>query len=724
MKGTQIEGGVLGRDCAWGSSVEFAHKLGESMPAPASPTARPIRVLPQLVANQIAAGEVVDRPASVVKELTENALDAGSTRITLELEQGGIELIRVTDDGGGIPEQELQLALAPHATSKIAETSDLDKIATLGFRGEALASIASVSRLSLRSRTAEMLGAAVVDVEGTTLGAPRPAPGPVGTCITVRNLFFNTPARRKFLKTVATEQERAVDAFKQIALAHPGVGFTATVDGRRVLDVAPAQSPRQRAVSILGKDLESQLLDIHADEFDDTRGVALWGLVGLPSIARGSNKHQYIFVNGRAIKDRTIQHAVTEAYRGLIEPSRYPTALLMLEMSAQGVDVNVHPQKAEVRFRDGSLIHSVVLRAVREALRRADLTPAYAAVASAMKQGAGQQGLPGSGYAMPGEGAYLAPGNENITPADGPGAIKRFVEYFRSAQSMGSGQRFDYDSVRAALSNSQGDSHSQSGEGMTAGLSEGTQPGLETPPGMRGRDSVPLGAGARPDLLDTRPKSRVLQVHNSYLVTQDESGVVIIDQHALHERIMFEYLVTRLIGTPGHEAGAMDAAARAANPESTANTPSLERQHLLAPAILPVTKAQLELLPALVPLLERIGIEAAQSGPGTVSIHAFPTFLFDRSVDPIEFVQELLERAEATPLMTDLRHGGEQALRTVLDMMSCKAAVKAGDRMSDIELTELVRLRGEVERSSNCPHGRPTSIRLTLRELEKLFGRG
>ncbi len=615
---------------------------------------RSIKVLPTLVANQIAAGEVVERPASVVKELTENALDAGATRITLDLEQGGIELIRITDDGCGIPEAELHLALSPHATSKIADTADLDRIATLGFRGEALASIASVSRLSLRSRTAGMDGAAVVEVEGATLGRPKPASGATGTCVTVRNLFFNTPARRKFLRTVATEQERALEAFRQIALAHPGTGFVATADGRTLLDVPADQNPRDRALAILGKDLSSQLLDVHADEFDDSRGVALWGLAGLPSIARGSSKHLHVFVNGRPIRDRTIQHAAVEAYRGLIEPSRYPTVLLMLELSAAGVDVNVHPQKSEVRFRDSSLIHSVVLRAIREALRRADLTPAYSMIASSMASQALSPAmqasdlpadLPGSGYAVPG----------GSTAPEG-GSLDQFVERLRVAPPAGSpAARFDYDTMKRTM------------------------------------DAAPLE--------EPKPAPRILQVHNSYLVTQDEQGVVIIDQHALHERVMFEYLLGRVMGQ------------------------GLAKQRLLAPATVQATAAQLESLPRLEPLLQRIGIEAEPSGPATVAVHAFPSFLFDRGVDPVTFMLELFDKAERTPLLADIRRGGEQAMRDVLDMMSCKAAVKAGDRLSDVELEELMKLRAQVERSSNCPHGRPTSIRLTIRELEKLFGR-
>ncbi len=618
------------------------------MPALVSPSR--IKPLPTLVANQIAAGEVVERPASVVKELVENSLDAGASRISLDLEQGGIELIRVIDDGSGIIEADLPLALAPHATSKIAVAADLEHVATLGFRGEALASIASVSRLSIRSRTAEQAGAALIDADPSLPGPPeaRPAAGPVGTCITVRNLFFNTPARRKFLRTVGTEQERAMDIFKQLAMAHPAVAFAATVDGRQTLDLPPNQSPRERAVAILGKEVSPQLLEAHADQFDDSRGVALWGLVGTPAVARGTNRSQHIFVNGRAVRDRSIQHAVAEAFRGLIDPSRYPTAVLMLELSPAGVDVNVHPAKAEVRFRDGSLIHSVVLRAVREALRAADLTPTFSAA----------RPVPTVDPFLPGPGQ----------PADTGASVTRFVDYFKRP-SPAAPEPFNYNAV-----------------------SEAVRP----PPA-----AAPTSEISHPKSpLLPEPVDRVLQVHNSYLVTQDEQGVVIIDQHALHERVMFEYLLARV------QAG------------------GLESQQLLAPSVVPATPAQIDRLAELTPLLDKIGVSVSPLGKDSLGVHAFPSFLFDRSVDPVEFMQELLD---APPLgragaSTD-RDSTEAALREVLDMMACKAAVKAGDHMSDLELAELVKLRSQVERSSSCPHGRPTSIRLTIRELEKLFGR-
>jgi DNA mismatch repair protein MutL len=564
----------------------------------------------------------------------------------VELEQGGIELVRISDDGQGIPSAELPMAIAPHATSKIRQSEDLDRIGTLGFRGEALASIASVSRLAIRSRTAAEPGAAILEAEGATVGEVRPAPGPVGTSVSVRNLFFNTPARRKFLRTAQTEQTRCVDAVRDLAMAHPSVGFTATCDGRMVLDVPPDQSARERAVAVLGRELEEQLLEVHADQYDDARGIALWGLAGLPAIARATNAAQHVFLNGRVIRDKTVQHAIKESYRGLIEPGRHPTCVLMIEMDPGAVDVNVHPAKVEVRFRDQSLVHSVVLRSIRESLRRADLTPTFGTA------------LGGGG------GAYRADERAAIQPQP---SVAGFVDFFKRQVPAAAGG-LDYEAIRDAVR-------------------EADAPGPLAP--------APAGPPSEPGLPTALPAHRVLQVHNSYLITQDEQGVLIVDQHALHERVMFEALMERVRTSP------------------------LESQHLLAPVAVPATERQVDRLTDLAPLLERIGVEAAALSPISIGVRAFPSFLFERGVDPLEFMSELLEKAESEAFAPS----SEQALHEVLDMMACKAAVKAGDRMSDTELSELLRLREAVERSASCPHGRPTTVRLTIRELEKLFRR-
>ncbi len=664
-----------------------------------------------LLASQIAAGEVIERPASVVKELIENSLDAGATRVQVDLEQGGVELVRIGDDGGGIHRDDLPLALAPHATSKISAAEDLDRIATLGFRGEALASIVSVARVSIRSRTPADTGAWVIEGEGSGVGAPRPTAGPVGTSITVRTLFFNTPARRKFLRTIQTEQTRCMDTVRELAMARPAVAFTVTCDGRVTLDLPPHQTPRQRVIAILGKELEPELLEVHADEHDAPRRsnaapgdagpvpVAIWGLVGRPSVARASNKAQHIFLNGRGIRDKTIQHAIMESFRGLIEPGRYPTAVLLIEMPSSAVDVNVHPAKAEVRFRDSSLMHSVVLTAIRGSLRAADLTP------SGFNTGFGGLSAPGAALAAGMDRAILPPGNlaapptlpsaqrygqSEPGPAPGPASAAAFVDYFkRFSPARPSAEPLSYEEIRRTIE--QGEASRAASTALPAASAPlPTQDPAAPPP------TASAAATGDPQLPTVTPASKLLQVHSSYIVTQDEQGMLIIDQHALHERAMFEYLLARIAQN------------------------ELESQRLLTPAVVPATPSQIDQLPALQGLLARIGVQAQPMGPRTIGIHAFPTFLFDRGVDPVDFLRDLFERAEAEGFAPD----GEQAMRDVLDMMSCKAAVKAGDRMSSEELDHLVRLRSEVERSSNCPHGRPTSIRITVRDLERMFGRG
>lgn len=649
-----------------------------------TPTSRiAIRVLPALVVNQIAAGEVVERPASVVKELLDNAIDAGAGRITVELEQGGVELIRVTDDGGGIEPEQLALAVHPHATSKVRDAADLDTIATMGFRGEALASIASVSRLSIRSRVAEEDAAAVIEVEGDQVKPVRPDAGPVGTRVTVRNLFFNTPARRKFLRTAQTERTHCLDIVRSLAMSHPAIGFRVELDGATVLDLAPNQSAKERAFAIIGREHEEQYVEVSADRFDDARGLALWGLAGLPTLAAATTKKQFVFLNGRPIRDKSIIHAVREAYRGLIEPGRHPAVLLMLEMSPGAVDVNVHPAKTEVRFRDQSLVHRVVYRAVQEALRGRDLTPAAT--------------FGGGGWRFERTDSV----RETAAVEPKPRRVDEFLE--RLSAQGGTQTGFDYQQLKQAVDEDRlameaerqriAEREQRLREEAERVRAEAQAAALATDHLRSARVRDADGQGALPAV---RPADRVLQVHNSFLVTQDEQGLVIIDQHALHERVMFEKLKDRI---------AMKGA--------------LESQRLLMPTIVEATEARVDLLEQSAELFGRLGIEAHAAGPRSVSVQAFPSFLFEKGVEPGPFIEELLEKCEAEGFAV----GSEDALHEVLDMMACKAAVKAGDRLSDEELGELLKLRAEIERSSNCPHGRPTAIRLTVGELERQFGR-
>ena len=610
-----------------------------------------IRKLPALLVNQIAAGEVIERPASIVKELVENSIDAGAGRVRVELEAGGIELVRVTDDGQGVGKDQLALALEPHATSKIAMPDDLDRIGTLGFRGEALASIASVARLTVRSRTPAEESAWTIEGADGVIGEVKPAAGPPGTTISARTLFYNTPARRKFLRTPQTEKTRCTEWIRDLALAHPAVAFQIVSDGKTTLDLPPNQTPRARILAVLGRDHENELLEVKVDQFDDSRGVLIWGLVGMPAIARPTAKAQHVFLNGRLIRDRTIQHAIKEAYRGLIEPGRHPTAVLVIEMSPGAVDVNVHPAKLEVRFRDQSMVHSAVLHGVRDALRRADLTPA------------------------------APPSRIEFGPGDVDRNAEAFVEHVRTmreqAEVRAHGGTPPVSAIREALQ------HSAPGEiAERFAVSE-------------------FDAAARaphaPAWSAPKPAERVLQVHRSYLVTEDERGIVIIDQHALHERVMFEKLLERL----DHGGGV------------------LESQGMLTPVVVDAEPRQVDAIAELKPLFDRLGIEAEPMGPKTIGVRAFPTLLLERGVEPGEFMADLLARHEREGFIP----GDEAALHEVLDMMACKAAVKAGDHLTTAELDELMILRESVERSASCPHGRPTTVRLSIEQLEKLFHR-
>jgi DNA mismatch repair protein MutL len=610
----------------------------------------PIRPLPPLLVNQIAAGEVIERPASVVKELVENAIDAAATRVDVAIEQGGRDLVRVADDGEGIAFEELPLAVAPHATSKIADGSDLDGIATMGFRGEALASIASVSRTTIVSRPRDADEAGQVLVEGGTMQTPRPAGGPPGTTITVRNLFFNTPARRKFLRRDQTEATRVVEIVQKLAIAHPAIGFSLTVDGRARMSLPAGQSARQRVLAVVGEELADELLELDAS----VEGIAVWGLLGRPGIARPTARHLRLYLNGRPIADRTVVHAVREAYRGLIAPDRHPTAVIMLAMDPHQVDVNVHPAKAEVRFRDQSLVHRVVHRAVQRVLAEHDLVPELRLPSTGGHVSGPPPAEPkpfGRGAVGPAPVAGGAGGGRRVAPTGDRGFVYREL-----AQPLGTG------------------------------------PSASGPVEPMVHDAA---TAIEPELPPARPVVGALQVHRKYIVTEDDEGLVIIDQHALHERVMFETLKRRI------------------------TTGALESQRMLMPVTVDVDETQVDDLVELEPLLKRLGIEAEPIGPRSVAIHAFTSLLFERRVDPAAFMRELLARAG------ELRRSSEPeaALHEVLDMMSCKAAVKSGDRLTPEELAALLARREDVERSSRCPHGRPTTLRLSLADLDRQFGR-
>ncbi|MCE9591349.1 MAG: DNA mismatch repair endonuclease MutL [Planctomycetes bacterium] len=648
-------------------------------------TRMPIHKLSTLLINQIAAGEVIERPASVVKELVDNSLDAGARRVDIAIEEGGTRLIRISDDGAGIPADELPLAVAPHATSKLQTPDQLACITTLGFRGEALASIASVSRLRLTSR-ATVNGklaeaGAVIESSDESVGEVTPCGASPGTAVEVRDLFFNTPARRKFMRSASTEFGHISEIVGRIAMVRPDVSFTLTHNGRRVMALDGDATPhgrRLRCVEVMGKELDEALLEFEYDDAlrpglaEGDQPMRVWGLVGLPAIARATGKFQYVCLNGRPIRDRNLTHAIRESYRGLIPPDQQPVVVAMIKIDPGEVDVNVHPSKAEVRFHNAGRVHGLLLTAMRQRLLAADLTPS--AVIGGQRPSFASWSGGGNGGA--GHENTFAPASPGNTPGNGASpaptiSVSSFVDYFKSMAPQQKG--FVYQQVREELAREQPETLAD-------------EPAPLTPP----------AAAAAADMM---PASSVLQVHKSYLVTQDEQGLVIVDQHALHERVMFEELKARIAGK------------------------NLESQRLLMPTVVKASPRRLAALEGLSPLLERIGVEASPIGPEAIGVHAFPSFLFDRGVEAAPFVEDLLDRAENGEF--DLDHAGanEAVLHEVLDMMACKAAVKAGDRMSQAELSALMTRKDEIERAGSCPHGRPTTIRLTLRELEKQFKR-
>ncbi len=599
-------------------------------------TPRPIQQLSQSLVNRIAAGEVIERPASVVKELVENSLDAGATHVTVEVEDGGRALIRVIDNGSGITPHDLPLAFAPHATSKLSSDDDLFRIATMGFRGEALASIGSVSHSRILSRIADNDAAYEVHNRGGAISDPQAAPGNVGTTIEVRNLFFNTPARRKFLKGSPTEFGHISDTLQRIALACPHVSFSLSHNNRTSLNL-PAASEEERLLTAWPDHFREQRLLVDLRDAE----LRIHGIVGLPELAHPTIKYQYLYLNGRHIRDRFLQHALREAYRGLTEPGRHPAAILLIEMPPQDVDVNVHPTKSEVRFRDSGRLHGLLLSGLREKLLGSDLAP----------------------HAMPFRSDAPAP---SATPEPREDMRTRLAAFFK----------------QPAPSNEPAIPSNVPPVPNVPTAFPQPQPTLPAPlpPAAPTEVSPPIHAPA-------------IQLHNSYLVAESDDGLMIIDQHALHERILYEELLARL------------------------SRGALESQRLLIPETLPASAAQIDLLEHIQSLLQRLGIEAAPFGPDSIAIQSFPSFL--GRLDPGTFMRELLERGEQELL--DLHQ--EELLHEILDMMACKAAVKAGDPLTPTEVEALLARRDLVDRSSNCPHGRPTTLRLSLRDLEKQFKR-
>lgn len=660
-----------------------------------------IHQLSTSMVNKIAAGEVIERPASVVKELTENAVDAGATRVDVNVQQGGMELIRVADNGCGIPPEELLLAVASHATSKIATADDLFQVGTLGFRGEALASIAEVSRFLIRSRTADSPAGAELEVTGGTAREVAPCGCPTGTVIEVHNLFYNTPVRRKFMRTTQTEMGHATEAFTRLALAFPHVHFTLRHNERMQHELPPTTDWRERIARFFGEELADGLIWVQ-DEHD---GVRLSGYVANPTHSRSHNRMQYLFLNGRHIRDRALQHALTEAYRGLLLTGRYPVCFLRLEMPPEMVDVNVHPTKLEVRFQDSGRVYSQLLGTLRTKFLTADLTARLDPRGSSQPAGndfteddqaaAARRELvdwaKGEINRQRGDSA----GNDGDALTRDPSAIPSpgFAQQTFAQQSFAMPgtrppltlQRIDAlapparDWSRAA---EEEDSAARSPGGYSPHAEDYHDPGSFDPSSVVSRPHI-LGSGS----------SAALQVHNKYLVAETDEGLVVIDQHALHERILYEQLREKVLGE------------------------ALETQQLLVPEPVDLSPEETAAVLQQSDLLSQLGLRVEPFGGDTVLVSSYPAML--ANFRPAEVLRDLAEQLLAGGKAPDRR----DLLDSLLHMISCKAAIKAGDRLTAEEITALLDQQHLAQDAHHCPHGRPTALVFTRDELDRQFKR-
>ena len=585
-----------------------------------------IRVLPDLLINQIAAGEVIERPAAALKELLENSLDAGAHDVSIQLASGGIKLLKVGDDGAGIGKEELAIALARHATSKIASLDDLERIASLGFRGEALASIAAVSHLTLTSRTAGAKHAWTITGDGGNVSAPAPAAHDPGTSVEVHDLYFNTPARRKFLKSEATEYAHCDDAFKRIVLPRPDVAFSLQHNGRAQWHLK-SQSRADRINAVLGEDFGTTAITVNAE----SAGLSLSGLIGSPAAARGTRDAQYWFVNRRFVRDKVLAHALRQAYQDVLHNDRHPSYVLLLEVDPGRVDVNVHPTKSEVRFRDSQAIHQFVFHALSRALA-----------------------------------GPVAEGTPDVIPAFAPRPSTAGFVATQHRMPLGVAQSpAVYDTLfgreRAALA---------------AQAHLAPQPIAET------SAEIPVLGFA------------LAQLRGIYILAQNEHGLVIVDMHAAHERIVYEKLKVQL------------AADRIA------------MQPLLIPVVFNAERIDVATAEEHAEVLGRIGFEIAVLSPTALAVRGVPVALKDADAGNL-----------ARDVLAEVREFGASRVlierqNELLGTMACHTAVRANRTLSITEMNALLREMEATERSGQCNHGRPTWHQISIAELDKLFMRG
>ena len=611
-----------------------------------------IQPLPDLLISQIAAGEVVERPASALKELLENSLDAEATEVTVQLCQGGVKFVRVADNGAGISREDLPLALARHATSKIRTLEDLQNVPSLGFRGEALASIASVSRLALVSRGAGDKHAWRIEAEAGRLSQPEPAAFAQGTAVEMRDLYFNTPARRKFLKTEATEFAHCENMFKRIALSRPGVGFTLQHNGtvRSHLRTADA---RLRIAAVLGDEFSQASVFVD----DQAADLRLWGMAALPAYSRSSGDAQYFFVNGRFVRDKLVAHALREAYRDILHLDRHPAFVLFLEINGGGVDVNVHPGKTEVRFRDPRALHQFIFHTIDKALAMPHLAN-RAAVSVAGK--------------FP---EFTRKADEEMSGAPPAYSRQDKIPFALAPQTKAAQPQAFYQVLFGS-----GSDASARQTGYQAGFSE-LSASMEPEGAIREPEIPPLGFA-------------LAQLLGVYILSQNERGLLIVDMHAAHERILYEKL------------------------KSALDNHTLSMQPLLIPATFRADSQDIVTAEENSTVLHEIGFEISPFSPAMLAVRAVPAALKDADVVTL-----------ARDVLNEIREfGGSRVLagrrNELLATMACHGAVRANRNLSIPEMNALLREMEITERSGQCNHGRPTWFEISLADLDKMFMRG
>ncbi|KHL55012.1 DNA mismatch repair endonuclease MutL [Xanthomonas cannabis] len=618
-----------------------------------------IRQLPEILINQIAAGEVVERPASVVKELVENALDAGATRVDIELEEGGVRLIRIRDNGGGITPDELPLAVSRHATSKIASLDDLETVATLGFRGEALPSIASVSRFTLISRRADAEHGSALQIDGGRLGEVTPHAHAPGTTVEVRELFFNVPARRKFLRAERTELGHIEEWLRSLALARPDVELRVSHNGKPSRRYKPGDLYSDaRLGETLGEDFARQALRVD----HSGAGLRLHGWVAQPHYSRASTDQQYLYVNGRSVRDRSVAHAVKMAYGDVLFHGRQPAYVLFLELDPARVDVNVHPAKHEVRFREARLIHDFVYRTLQDALAqtRAGTTPNSIGSDAPAADAVGAMGAGFSGGASYGSTA---------SGGGGGGGSGRYANWTPSQTPLG----LRVDEARAAYSALYAP---PPGSAQLPQLS-----GTGLPVTAEDSGVPPLGYA-------------VAQLHGIYILSENAEGLIVVDMHAAHERIGYERL------------------------KNAHDSIGLHAQPLLVPITLAVGEREADTAEREADTLASLGFEITRAGPQSLHVRSIPALLANAEPEALlrDVLGDLREHGQSRRIAS--------ARDELLSTMACHGAVRANRRLTVPEMNALLRDMEATERSGQCNHGRPTWARFTLSDIDRWFLRG